>query len=164
MIELVILDVDGCLTDGKIVYTNSGDEIKSFDVKDGFAIVSWVKLGRKFAIITGRKSDIVERRAKELGAKYLFQDVKNKLTKLDEILKMENLTYDNVAVIGDDLNDYAMLKKVKFSYAPQNAIEDVKKIVSNVIPKNGGDAAVRWMFDDIMTKENLKEEFFKLWV
>ena len=79
MIELLVFDVDGCLTDGGIAYGNSdAEEFKIFNVKDGFGIVSWHKLGRKSAIITGRSSRVVERRAKELGIAYLFQDVKNK--------------------------------------------------------------------------------------
>ena len=92
MIELLVFDVDGCLTNGQITYTEKGDEIKSFNVKDGLAISSWIRLGKKAAIITGRRSKIVERRAKELGIHYLVQGAKNKLEVLDDIRKQENLS------------------------------------------------------------------------
>ena len=93
MIELIVLDVDGTLTDGKIIYTSNGDEIKNFDVKDGLAIASWAKkLDKKVAIITGRKSKLVENRAKELGI-VLTKKGKNKLinkSKKELILEIEN--------------------------------------------------------------------------
>ena len=79
MIELIILDVDGTLTDGSIIYSNSGDELKNFDVKDGLAVASWTKkMGKKAAIITGRKSELVQRRANELGITHLYQGYDNK--------------------------------------------------------------------------------------
>ena len=115
MIKFLVLDVDGCLSDGKIIYTNSGDEIKSFNVKDGLAIKSWQEMGFDIAIITGRKSKIVEYRAKELNIKYFYQNVKDKLSKLKEIINDLNLKLDEVGAIGDDLNDlkcYKMLDLV----------------------------------------------------
>jgi len=91
MIELLVLDVDGTLTDGKIIYTSNGDELKNFDVKDGLAIASWTKkLNKKIAIITGRKSKLVEKRAKELEITHLYQGVDNKDEILQNILKEEN--------------------------------------------------------------------------
>ena len=93
MIELIVLDVDGTLTNGQIIYTNSGDEIKAFDVADGLAIATWTKkLGKKAAIITGRNSKIVERRAKELNIEHFYQGVHNKDEVLESILKQENLS------------------------------------------------------------------------
>ena len=137
MIELIVLDVDGTLTDGKITYTNSGDEIKSFDVKDGLAIATWTKqFQKKAAIITGRTSSIVEKRVQDLGIVYLFQGVHNKEEVLEEILKKENLSWKQVAAMGDDLNDYKMLKKVGLSFAPANASSYIKDIVNFVCTKN----------------------------
>ena len=115
MIELIVLDVDGTLTDGKITYSTSGEETKSFDVADGLAIAVWTrKFGKKAAIITGRNSSIVERRANELQITHLHQGIKNKQEILEEILKKEGLSWHQVAAIGDDLNDYNMLKKLVF--------------------------------------------------
>lgn len=165
MIELLVFDVDGCLTDGGIHYGNSDqEEFKTFHVKDGFAIVSWMKLGKKSAIITGRASRVVERRAKELGITYLFQDVKNKKQVLESILEKEGIGFENVAAIGDDLNDLALLRSVGLSFAPLDAIQKVREEVDVVLSKEGGKAAVREMIDMVMEKENLSEEFVKLWV
>jgi len=164
MIRLLVFDVDGCLTNGAITYSNDGNEYKSFNVKDGLAIVSWIKLGHKCAIITGRNSKIVEKRAKELGISYLYQGVKNKIEKLDEILVDEKLTYENVAAIGDDLNDYGMLKNVAWSFTPNDANGFIKERVDTILNTNGGDGAVREMIEKILQKEGKIEEFIKLWL
>lgn len=165
MIELLVFDVDGCLTDGGITYGNSdSEEFKTFNVKDGFGIVSWMKLGRKTAIITGRSSRVVERRAKELGITYLYQDVKDKKAVLEEILQKEGLCFENVAAIGDDLNDLALLRAVKLSFAPNDAVPLVQSEVDIVLSKEGGRAAVREMIDIVVEKENLSEAFVNLWL
>ncbi len=161
MIELIVLDVDGCLNDGKITYTSNGEEIKSFNVKDGLGIVTWIKLGKKVAIITGRESKIVEKRAKELHVNYIYQNVKNKKEVLEQILKKENLTWENVAVIGDDLNDLGMFKMVKTSFTPKDGT--ISSYANHTLDKKGGDGAVREMIDILIKSQNLQEEFFKIW-
>ncbi|ACZ11700.1 KdsC family phosphatase [Sulfurospirillum deleyianum] len=164
MIELLVFDVDGCLTDGGITYGNSDtEEFKTFHVKDGFGIVSWMKLGRKSAIITGRHSRVVERRAKELGISYLFQDVKDKKAVLQHILEQEGLGFENVAAIGDDLNDLALLEAVGLSFAPVDAVSIVQECVDVVLSRAGGKAVVREMIDYVVEKENLSEAFVNLW-
>ncbi len=163
MIELIVLDVDGTLTDGGIIYSNSGEELKSFqeskafDVKDGLAVASWTKkMGKKAAIITGRNSLLVEKRAKELGVTYIFQGVDDKDRVLKDILEQENLTWDNVAAIGDDLNDLRMLKKVSLSFAPNDAVEYIKKSVNVVCQHKGGKGAVREMIEYILEYDDQK--------
>ncbi|MDC0933005.1 HAD hydrolase family protein [Arcobacteraceae bacterium] len=157
MIELIVLDVDGTLTDGKIIYTSSGDELKNFDVKDGLAIASWTKkLDKKVAIITGRKSKLVENRAKELGVTHLFQGVDNKDEILKNILKEENLRWDQTAGIGDDLNDLKMLKKVSIAFAVGDAVAEVKEVSDVVCTKNGGFGAVREMIEYILKYDKQK--------
>jgi len=164
MIELIILDVDGTLTDGSIIYSNNGDELKNFDVKDGLAVASWTKkLGKKAAIITGRNSLLVERRAKELGITHLYQGYDNKDEILEKILKEENLTWEQTAAIGDDLNDYKMLKKVGLSFAVGDAVDDIKSMVNIVCKKNGGNGAVREMIEYIIQEDQLKG-LKELWV
>ncbi len=163
MIKLLVFDVDGCLTDGSIVYGNNQDEYKSFNVKDGLAIASWSRLGLKSAIITGRNSVIVERRAKELNITHLYQGIKDKKMLLEKILRDENLHWENVAAIGDDLNDINMLKSVGWSFAPNDGVELIKSSVTTVLKQNGGRGAVREMIDMIVEKDGLKEEFLKLW-
>ena len=159
-----MLDVDGCLSDGKITYTNSGEEIKSFNVKDGLAIASWIRLGKRVAIITGRKSKIVEKRAEELGIEFYFQGIRNKLEKLDELLEFLELKRENVAVIGDDFNDYKILQNAGKSFTPKDGIGDIQKIVDVVLSKNGGDGAVREMIDMLLKEDDkLHKRFLELW-
>jgi 3-deoxy-D-manno-octulosonate 8-phosphate phosphatase (KDO 8-P phosphatase) len=164
MIELIILDVDGTLTDGSIIYSNNGDELKNFDVKDGLAVASWTKkMGKKAAIITGRKSELVERRAKELGITHLYQGYDNKDEILEKILQEENITWDQAAAIGDDLNDYKMLKKVGLSFCVADAVDDIRSLVNIVCTKKGGSGAVREMIEYIIQEDQLKG-LKELWV
>ena len=165
MIELLVFDIDGTLSDGQIIYSNSGDELKAFSVKDGLAISTWTKkLGKKAAIITGRNSLIVEKRAKDLGIQYLYQGIHNKDEILEEILKKENLTWKNVAAIGDYLNDYKMLKKAKLSFAPNDAVLVIKELVNVVCEAKGGQGAGREMIEYICKQDDLEEDFLNAWL
>jgi len=163
MIKLIVLDVDGCLSDGKLIYANDGIESKSFNVKDGLGITTWLKIGFDVAIITGRKSLIVEKRANELGIKHLFQGIKNKKNILDSLLKSLNLSYSEVAAIGDDLNDYNMLSLVGNSFTPANGVDEIKDIVDTILSHNGGDGAVREMIDILVLKNGKKDQFLSVW-
>jgi 3-deoxy-D-manno-octulosonate 8-phosphate phosphatase (KDO 8-P phosphatase) len=162
-IELIVLDVDGTMTEGKITYTQNGDEIKSFCVKDGLAIASWIRLGKQVAIITGRKSKIVERRAKELGITHFYQGIHHKREVLEELLSKLNLTMDNVASIGDDLNDHRMLTSSKMAFVPANASHHVKDIADVTLTNRGGEGAVREMIEQLIISEGLEEKYLKLW-
>jgi 3-deoxy-D-manno-octulosonate 8-phosphate phosphatase (KDO 8-P phosphatase) len=162
-IELIVLDVDGTMTDSRITYTENGDEIKAFNVKDGLAIASWRKLGKQVAIITGRSSDIVARRAKELHIEHFYQGIHNKKEVLEDLLEKLDLTMDNVAAIGDDLNDLHMLKASKISFVPRDASAYVDKIATVILSKKGGDGAVREMIEFLIKKEGLEEKYLKLW-
>ena len=164
MIELIILDVDGTLTDGKVYYDNDGQELKAFNIKDGLMIASWNKMGKKSAIITGRKSNIVEKRANELGIEFVKQGIKNKLECLNELLKELNLKYSNVAVIGDDMNDYKILKKAEISFCPNDANYRIQDMVDVVTNKNGGEGCVAYMIEKLIEQERLEKEFLSLWV
>ncbi len=162
-IELIVLDVDGTMTDSRITYSEAGDEIKSFNVKDGLAIASWRKLGKQVAIITGRSSKIVARRAKELRIEHFYQGVENKREVLEELLKKLDLSMENVAAIGDDLNDLQMLKAAHISFVPRDASAYVDKIASVILSKRGGDGAVREMIEYLIIKEGLEEKYLELW-
>ncbi|WP_404317781.1 KdsC family phosphatase [Malaciobacter canalis] len=165
MIELIVLDVDGTLTDGKITYTNSGDESKSFDVADGLAIATWTKkLGKKVAIITGRTSKIVEKRASDLQIEYLYQNIHNKDEVLAEILKKESLSWNQIAAIGDDLNDFKMLKKAGLSFTPSNGTHYLKDFVDVICKNSGGNGAIREMIEYIVKKDNIEQEFINSWL
>ena len=162
-IELIVLDVDGTMTDSRITYSQNGDEIKSFNVKDGLAIASWRKLGKQVAIITGRKSAIVERRAKELHIEHFYQGVENKKEVLDALLDKLDLGMKHVAAIGDDLNDLSMLKAAAISFVPRDASAHVDKIATVILSKRGGDGAVREMIEYLIVKEGLEEQYLELW-
>ncbi len=163
-IKLIVLDVDGTMTDSRITYSQSGDEIKSFNVKDGLAIASWRKLGKQVAIITGRKSAIVERRAKELHIEHFYQGVDNKKEVLESLLEKLDIGMKNVAAIGDDLNDLQMLKAAEISFVPRGASAYVDKIATVILSKKGGDGAVREMIEYLIIKEGLEEKYLELWV
>lgn len=163
MIKLIVLDVDGCLSDGKITYTQDGVESKSFNIKDGLGISTWVKIGNQVAIITGRDSKIVEKRAKELGIQHLFQGIKDKDRVLKELVSSLGLQLHEVGAIGDDLNDYHMLRLVGRSFTPQNGVKEIKGIVNNVLSFNGGDGAVREMIDILIDENNQREAFMSVW-
>lgn len=163
MINLIVLDVDGTMTDGKITYTSNNEESKSFNVKDGLAITSWIKLGKEVAIITGRKSTLLERRSKELKIKYLYQKVDNKKEILANLIKELNISMENVASIGDDLNDLDMLKASKISFIPNDANPFLNDIATIKLSKNGGDGVVAQMIEYLIEKEALNERYLKLW-
>ena len=113
-VKLLLLDVDGILTDGRIIYDNQGNECKTFDVKDGHGLKLLQRAGLEVGIITGRKSQAVSRRAKELGIEILYQDIKDKMVPFLEILALRGLRADEVAYMGDDLVDLPLLKRVGF--------------------------------------------------
>ena len=162
-IELIVLDVDGTMTDSHITYSENGDEIKSFNVKDGLAIASWRKLGKQVAIITGRSSSIVARRAKELRIEHFYQGIHNKKEVLEALLQKLDLTMENVAAIGDDLNDLQMLRSAKISFVPRDASAYVDKVATVVLSKRGGDGAVREMIEHLIIKEGLEKKYLELW-
>ena len=162
-IELIVLDVDGTMTDSRITYSHNGDEIKSFNVKDGLAIASWRKLGKQVAIITGRKSAIVERRAKELHIEHFYQGIENKKEVLESLLEKLDIRMENVAAIGDDLNDLQMLKSAEISFVPRDASAYVDKIATVILSKKGGDGAVREMIEYLIVKEGLEAKYLALW-
>lgn len=163
MTGLLVFDVDGCLTNGQITYTDNGDEIKAFSVKDGLAISSWIRMGKKAAIITGRRSKIVERRAKELGVNFLFQGVKDKLDTLNQIRQELKLEYAEIAAIGDDLNDYRMLESVGRSFSPADGSEYIRELCDVVLQSRGGEGAAREMIETIIKEDGLEEDFLKIW-
>jgi 3-deoxy-D-manno-octulosonate 8-phosphate phosphatase (KDO 8-P phosphatase) len=142
-IRLLILDVDGVMTDGSIFYTNRGEEIKCFNVKDGHGLRLLMKAGIEVAIITGRESGAVELRAKNLGIKYVLQGIKDKGSSCLKLLDQEGLKKDQVCCIGDDLPDISMFSHVGFPVAVADAAKEVRDAASYVTQKTGGKGAVR---------------------
>jgi len=146
-IKLLLLDVDGVLTDGRITYDNHGNEFKSFDVKDGHGLKLLQRAGIVVGIITGRQSDLVSRRAAELGIEIVYQGALRKLDPYLEILDSLGLTDTQVAYIGDDLIDLPVLRRVGFSATVGDAHPDVLPLVDYVTQRSGGRGAVREICD-----------------
>ena len=161
MIKLVLLDVDGTLTDGGIYRGNNGEELKRFNVKDGYVIVNAQKLGVEFGIITGRKSELVEIRSNELKIKYLYQGISEKTVILEEIMQKTGLKKEEIAYMGDDLNDILIMKQSGLTGAPRDAADEVIQIVDFVSGKNGGSGAVREFVEYILKKDGKWETFLK---
>lgn len=164
-IKLLLLDVDGVLTDGRIIYDNQGNELKAFDVKDGHGLKMLQRAGIKVGIITGRSSDLVARRAAELGIDILYQKALSKLEPYREILAAQGLQDAQVAYVGDDIVDLPILRRVGFSATVADAVPEVLPLVDYVASRSGGRGAVREICDLLLRAsgcwEELTERYFK---
>ena len=161
MIKLILLDVDGTLTDGGIYRGNNGEDLKKFNVKDGYAIVNAQKLGIEFGIITGKKSELVKNRSEELKIKYLYQGISEKTVILKELMKKTGFKKEEIAYMGDDLNDIKIMENVGFSGTPSDGATETKIIADFISTKNGGEGAVREFIETILKKENLFQKFLE---
>lgn len=142
-IKMLVMDVDGTLTDGRIYIGAQGEVMKAFDVKDGYGIVEFRRNGGIPVIITGRSSDIVSARAKELGIVELYQGIGDKLTQLKEVAEKYHLFPEQIAYIGDDLNDLECMQYCAISACPGDSVDEVKQNVSYICQEYGGRGAVR---------------------
>lgn len=149
-IKLLLLDVDGVMTDGGVYYGESGEEMKKFNSQDGYGIVQLQRRGVKIGIITGRFSRLVERRAHELGISEVYQNMENKAEAYSAIKTRLNLNDTEIAYVGDDEPDLAVLKQVGFPAAPANAVPVVRSAVDYVCRRAGGSGAVREVIDLIL--------------
>ncbi len=163
-IKLLLLDVDGVMTDGRIIYDNQGNELKAFDVKDGHGLKMLQRAGINIGIITGRKSELVAKRAAELGIEILYQKALNKLDPYREILAEQGLTDEQVAYVGDDVVDLPILRRVGFSATVADAVPEVLPLVDYVASRPGGRGAVREICDLLIKAsgqwERLTERYF----
>lgn len=157
-IKLIVLDVDGTLTDGGIYYDSKGNEMKRFDVKDGLGILVARSAGLKFAILTGRVSPMVACRAKELGIEYLVQGVQKKYPALLDLAGKCGLSMDEIGYIGDDLNDLQCMEAVGFRACPADAVPRIKSICHYVSVLPGGRGAVRDSLEHLLTACSRGEE------
>lgn len=158
-IKMLLLDVDGVLTGGEIIYSSSGEELKKFDIQDGMGITLARMAGLKTGIITGRTSDMVKRRAEELQFDVVSQGNFNKLKPYEEIRESYGLNDDEIAYVGDDLLDLPILKRVGFSVAVANARDEVKAQCDYITTAEGGNGAVREVIDKILKRQ---EKFYDL--
>lgn len=163
-IKLIIFDVDGVLTDGKIYYTAGGDEIKAFHVHDGLGIKLLHQAGIQTAIITSRLSPTVSTRAKELSIEHVYQGQKNKCDAFDLLCQTLQITPEFIAYVGDDLPDLPLMKQVGVSIAVNNAVPLLKQAADFVTTLPGGEGAVREIVDRLLKAQGHFEELMKLYV
>lgn len=156
--KLVITDIDGVWTDGGMYYTAEGDIMKRFSVKDGWGVIFLRKLGIPVAIMTGENTQIVAKRAEKLKIKYCFLGVKDKVAQAETLCNELGITLQDVAFIGDDINDLRLLRKVGFSCSPANTPEYVKKEVDYVTAQHGGYGAFREFVEKILADNNLLDK------
>jgi len=154
-IKMLIMDVDGTLTDGKLYMGQEGELFKVFDIKDGYAIKEMLpKYGITPIIITGRTSKIVDNRAKEIGVKLVYQGINDKLVQIKTIANENTVTMEEIAYIGDDLNDLDCIKTCGLGGCPADAVSEIKKNAEYVAEKPGGFGAVRDFVEYIIKKNN----------
>ena len=149
-VKLLVLDVDGVMSDGKVTYTSDGAELKSFNIKDGVGIKRIQKAGVQTAIITGRISPMVKRRATELGIHHLIQGREDKLTALKELLVSLSIELKDVAYMGDDLPDIEAIANAGIGACPADAATAVRKQADWVASLKGGEGCVREFCDHIL--------------
>ena len=152
-IRLLLLDVDGILTDGKLYFSNSGEESKAFHSLDGHGIKMLMRAGVAVGIITGRKSTIVTNRASDLGIDILYQGREDKIDVLSEIIATTGITADAIAYAGDDLPDLPVLQAVGLSFSVPGAHPDLKGAVNAITTRPGGEGAVREITDFILSSQ-----------
>ena len=151
-IQMLVLDVDGVMTDGGMYYTEGGDEFKKFHTRDGVAVRRLTKKGFQVGIISsGFNLNLINKRADLLGIQQVYAGEEPKLDILTQWIKSMGLTMEQVAFIGDDLNDKALMEKVGFSACPANAEDPIKNIANVVLSKNGGEGCIREFVDQYLS-------------
>lgn len=150
-INLLILDVDGVLTDGQIILTEQGEEIKSFNARDGHGLRMLMEKGIEVIIITGRRSKAIDYRARDLGILEVYQGVREKGSLCEQILKKRSLNKDQVCCVCDDLPDIPLIRNAGISFAVSDASEEIRALSTYVTQKKGGRGAVREVCEILLT-------------
>ena len=157
-VSVLLIDVDGVLTDGRIIYADYGDELKFFDVQDGAGLIFWNRVGLKSAIITARRSRLMKRRAKELRIDFLAQGCLLKLPAYDRLLTRFRVSDAQVCAISDDLMELPFLRRVGLAVAVPNAVEEVKRVCHYMTQRPGGRGAVREVVDLVLKAKGLWDQ------
>ena len=160
-IRMVLLDVDGVMTNGQVLLLPDGEEVKFFSIHDGFGIVCAMKSGIRIGIISGRSSQALKVRCEELKIEDVYMDRMEKLPVLERIATERNIPYDQIAFLGDDIPDLPVLERVGLSVAPQNAHDSVKARVDLILSKCGGDGAVREFLDLLLEAQGKLDPILK---
>ncbi|MDD5432855.1 MAG: HAD-IIIA family hydrolase [Candidatus Omnitrophica bacterium] len=162
-IKLLLLDVDGVLTDGRIIYDSHGRDMKFFDVHDGMGVYALYKAGIKTILITAKGSRAIKPRARDMKVAEVFEDVSPKTKVLDKILKKYAVSLEQVCFAGDDLVDLCLMKRVGFPIAVFNAAAEIKLAASYITLRSGGRGAVREIAELILKAQNKWEEILKIY-
>jgi len=166
-IKLIILDVDGVLTDGHLYYDYQGYQIKRFSVKDGLGIRYLQQAGLKICIVSGGKEDVIKKRAEDLNIKHIYCCIKNKKEKVEILQDLFEVNKENILYVGDDLNDLTVRKSVGLLIAPNDSSKKLKKYCDGILKNNGGYGAVRELAERLLRGTKLlrsieKEGFLEL--
>jgi len=157
-ITCILSDVDGVLTDGRIIYDNSGVETKQFHVRDGLAIKLWMSSGFQFGILTSRQSEVVRFRARELGVQHVGQGFQEKWPATEQMLHEMKCRADQVCYIGDDLPDLPVMRRVALAVAPADAATDVRSAAHWILKSGGGEGAMRELVERLLRAKSRWEE------
>ena len=158
-IECIVSDVDGVLTDGGITYSESGDEIKRFHVRDGVAVKAWMRSGHEFALLTARQSQLVQRRGEELGIKHILQGRGDKWPAAEMLLESLSLQPAQVCYIGDDLPDIPVMRRVGLAVAPADAAGDARDVATWILRSRGGEGVIRELVERLLkAKQQWKDQ------
>jgi 3-deoxy-D-manno-octulosonate 8-phosphate phosphatase (KDO 8-P phosphatase) len=160
-IRLLLLDVDGVLTNGSLLYTGDSEESKAFNTQDGFGLRLLREAGIDVGLITARKSAVVARRADELKIRYVYQGIPNKNEALKDIMKVSGLRPFEIAYMGDDWLDLVLLRQVGLAIAPANAVREVQEVAHFITERMGGEGAVRDACDLILEARNAVAELLQ---
>ncbi len=153
LVRLLVLDVDGVLTDGRIIYDNYGDELKFFDVQDGMGLYLLHRAGIPCVIITAKKSRLVQRRAKEMWVARLYQNAHDKLAIYDEVKRLYGVGDEAVCFIGDDIVDLPIMRRAGLAVAVPYAIEEIRQIAHWITHREGGRGAVRELVELLLKSQ-----------
>jgi 3-deoxy-D-manno-octulosonate 8-phosphate phosphatase (KDO 8-P phosphatase) len=162
-VRLLLLDVDGVLTDGKVLMHADGSESKRFDIKDGAALVWAQRVGLRVGLLSARPSAVTERRASELRIRLLVQSTGPKIRAYEQILRRQRLEDPDIAYMGDDLLDLPVLGRAGLSSAPADAVPEVRARVDYVTAARGGDGAVRELIELVLRAQGLWDPFVAEW-
>lgn len=163
-IKLLVFDVDGTLTDGSVYVGLQGEIIKVFNVKDGLGISLALQNGFKVVLVTGRKSEMLLKRAQELGVSEVHQGVSNKVKVLRKICSKYEISIEEVAFMGDDLNDFMAMQTVGLACVPSDAAEDLKQVAHYITKENGGKGAARAFIEYILKAQGIWQKAVQSYV
>jgi 3-deoxy-D-manno-octulosonate 8-phosphate phosphatase (KDO 8-P phosphatase) len=152
-IDVLVLDVDGVLTDGRVIYSDAGQELQEFHTRDGSGLSLWRRAGKKTALITGRGSKALDRRAAELSIDVVMHHVRDKAAAFAEVLQRLNVTARQAVAVGDDLPDLPMLRRAEIAFAVADAAAEVKASADAVTLNPGGRGAVREVIERVLKEQ-----------